>query len=99
MKLMTLLQKFGTEYFKRLLDTAFMLKERKIRATAYHTETWGFQYKISEMPEKKDITAYTARHCSDLPLALTVGSDADVEEGRLRDELISFKILSRQSYI
>jgi hypothetical protein len=39
------------------------------------------------MPEKRERRAYNVRHCSDLPLALTVGSDADIEEARLCEEL------------
>jgi hypothetical protein len=54
-----------------------------------HAETWGFLYKINELPKKEELV----RHCADLQLALTVGSDADIEGAPLCDELMNIKNL------
>jgi hypothetical protein len=52
-----------------------------------HAETWGFLYNINELPKKKELI----KHCTDLQLALTVCSDADIEGAPLCDKLISIR--------
>jgi hypothetical protein len=50
-------------------------------------ETWGFLYKINKLPKKEELL----KHCADFHLALTVGSDVDIEGAPLCDELINIK--------
>jgi hypothetical protein len=54
-----------------------------------HAETWGFLYKINELPKKEELI----KHCADLQLVLTVGSDADIEGAPQCDKLIAIKKL------
>jgi hypothetical protein len=52
-----------------------------------HAETWGFLYRSNKLPKKEELI----KHCADLQLALTVGSDTDIEGTPLCDELINIK--------
>jgi hypothetical protein len=52
-----------------------------------HAETWGFLYKINELPKKEELI----KHCADLQLTLCVGSDTNIGGAPLCDELISIK--------
>jgi hypothetical protein len=81
-------EKFETEFFNMLLDRALM--STKDSSNCINTrKLGGFLYKINELPKKEELI----RHCADLQLALTIGSDGDIEGAPLCDELSSFKNL------
>ncbi|XP_063775718.1 uncharacterized protein LOC134911440 [Pseudophryne corroboree] len=80
-------KQFEVEFFITLLDVAIMSVRERFQQLNQHAETWGFLYKITELPNREQLE----KHCSDLQLALTTGEDADIEGGPLCDELISIQ--------
>jgi hypothetical protein len=73
--IMTPEKKFEIEFFNTLLDTALMSIKERLEQLHQHAETWQFPGKINELLKKKELI----KHFADLQLALTVGSDADIE--------------------
>jgi hypothetical protein len=68
-------KKFEIEFFNTLLDTNLTSIKERFEQLHQQSETWGILYKINELPNKEEHINY----CADLQLALTVGSDADIE--------------------
>jgi hypothetical protein len=85
--IMTPQKKFEIEFFAILLNTALILIKEGLKQLHQHAETWDFLYKSSKLPKKEELI----RHCSEIQLALTTGSDADIKEAPLCDELISIQ--------
>jgi hypothetical protein len=58
------------EFLNTLLDTALMQIKERFEQLHQHVETWGFLYKIIELPKKEELI----KHCANLQMDLTVGS-------------------------
>jgi hypothetical protein len=80
-------KKIEIEFFSTLFDTALMSIKEGFEQLHQYAETWGFLYKIGELPKKVKLM----KHCSDLQLAFTIGSDADIQGAALCDELVTIQ--------
>jgi hypothetical protein len=58
--IMTPEKKFEIEFFNTLLDAALMSLKEKFEQLHQHAETWGFLYKINELPKKEELI----KHCA-----------------------------------
>jgi hypothetical protein len=56
---MTPEKKYETEFFNVLLDTALISIKERSGQLHQDAETWGFRYKISELPKKEQLI----KHC------------------------------------
>lgn len=86
-------KKFEVEFFNPLLDTAISSIEERFDMLSKHTDIWGFLYNFSKISSfKKDVLL---KYCADLQLALTVGTEGDIEGVFLCDELISIQYFTK----
>ncbi|KAF2889414.1 hypothetical protein ILUMI_16759 [Ignelater luminosus] len=68
-----------------------VLRER-FEQLGQHAASWGFPYNIQKLPQRKELEYY-----SDLQLALTLGTEADIENSALCNELVFVETMNDPS--